>query len=110
TMMMGVDRSELRDRLAMWAWDARLQFGSAGLIVAAIGALRLWVAAPGSALLIVSAYAVNTLFAVTYNVGDPHVFFLPGHALTALSVAALLADRRGLSKPISQTAVSAFIT
>jgi hypothetical protein len=106
TMMMGVDRSELRDRLAMWAWDARLQFGSAGLIVAAIGALRLWAAAPAWAILIVSAYAVNTLFAVTYNVGDPHVFFLPGHALTALSVAGLFADRRGLSKPIWLTAAA----
>ena len=100
TMMAGVDSSELRDRLAMWAWDARLQFGAAGLIVAAIGTLRLWAASRAWAILIVSAYAVNTLFAVTYNVGDPHVFFLPGHALTALAVAAIFADRRGLSKPV----------
>ena len=106
TMMAGVDRSELSDRLAMWAWDARLQFGLAGLIVAAIGTLRLWAASRPWAILIISAYAVNTLFAVTYNVGDPHVFFLPGHALTALAVAALFADRRGLSKPISLTATA----
>jgi hypothetical protein len=104
TMMAGVDRSELGDRLAMWAWDAQLQFGSAGLVVAAIGTLRLWAVSRAWALLIVSAYAVNLLFAVTYNVGDPHVFFLPGHLLTAVAVAALFADRRGLSKPLWLTA------
>ena len=106
TMMAGVDRSELSDRLAMWTWDARLQFGAAGLIVAAIGTLRLWAASRAWAILILSAYAVNTLFAVTYNVGDPHVFFLPGHVLTALAVAALLADRRGLTKPVWLTAAA----
>src|SRR6185436_5134683 len=52
TMMAGVDRSELGDRLAMWAWDAQLQFGSAGLVVAAIGTLRLWAVSRAWALLI----------------------------------------------------------
>src|SRR4029078_1171193 len=28
--------------------------------------------------------AISTLFALTYNVGDTHVFFLPAHFLTAL--------------------------
>jgi hypothetical protein len=101
TMMAGVDPSELRDRVAMWAWDARLQFGLAGLVVALIGAGRLWVASRAWSVLIVSAYLVNTIFAVTYNVGDPHVFFLPGHALTALAIAALFADRRGRSKQVT---------
>jgi hypothetical protein len=99
-MMAGVDHSELRDRVAMWAWDARLQVGLAGLIVALIGAARLWVASRAWSILIISAYLINTLFAVTYNVGDPHVFFLPGHALTALAIGALFADRRGRSKPV----------
>jgi hypothetical protein len=85
----------------MWAWDARLQFGVAGLLIAAIGTCRLWVVSRAWAILLISAYAINTLFAVTYNVGDPHVFFLPGHALTAVAIAALFADRRGLSKPLS---------
>lgn len=104
TMMAGVDRSELADRIAMWAWDARLQFGIAGLLVAAIGLLRLWTVSRPWALLVLSAFAINTIFAITYNVGDPHVFFLPGHALTALAIGALLADRRGLSTRLSVSA------
>lgn len=99
TMMAGVDRSELSERLAMWAWDARLQFGLAGLVVAALGIVQLWAASRAWAILIVSAYVINTLFALTYNVGDSHVFFLPGHAFTALAVAALFAKTRGLTKP-----------
>lgn len=103
TMMAGVDRSELSDRVAMWVWDARLQFGLAGLAVAAIGALRLWAASRPWAMLLISAYVINTIFAVTYNVGDPHVFFLPGHALTAIAIAAPFAGRRDVSKPVSLT-------
>ena len=110
TMMAGVDRSELGDRLAMWTWDARLQFGLAGLIVAAIGTVRLWTASRAWATLIVSAYAINTLFALTYNVGDPHVFFLPGHAFTALATAGLFAGRRGLTKPLGLTAAAVLLT
>jgi hypothetical protein len=94
TMMAGVDRSELAERTAMWIWDARLQFGLAGLALAIAGVFRLWLVSRPWALLLVSAYLVNTIFAVTYNVGDPHVFFLPGHAFTALAIAALFVDWR----------------
>jgi hypothetical protein len=89
TMMAGIDRSELAERVTMWAWDARMQFGVAGLAAAIAGAVRLWVTARRWAWLLTSAYLINTVFAITYNVGDPHVFFLPGHALTALAIAAL---------------------
>jgi len=109
TMMAGVDRSELGERLAMWAWDARLQFGLAGLVVAAIGTVRLWALSRAWTILIVSAYAINTLFALTYNVGDPHVFFLPGHALTALAVAALFAGKGGSTKPMWLTAAAVLL-
>lgn len=94
TMMAGVDRSELVERMAMWIWDARLQFGLAGLALAIAGVIRLWLFSRPWALLFVSAYLVNTIFAVTYNVGDPHVFFLPGHAFTAIAIAALLSGWR----------------
>ena len=93
TMMAGVDRSELVERMAMWIWDARLQFGLAGLALAIAGVTRLWLFSRPWTLLFLSAYLVNTIFAVTYNVGDPHVFFLPGHAFTALAIAALFAGR-----------------
>jgi hypothetical protein len=94
TMMAGVDPSELGARVAMWIWDARLQFGIAGLALAITGALRLWVVSRPWGLVIASAYVINTVFAVTYNVGDPHVFFLPGHAVTALAIASLFAQWR----------------
>jgi hypothetical protein len=93
TMMAGVDRSELVERAAMWLWDARLQFGIAGLTIAILGMLRLWVISRPWALLVATAYAINTVFAITYNVGDPHVFFLPGHVFTAVAMAALFSQR-----------------
>jgi hypothetical protein len=91
TMMLGVSRSELGDRLAMFLWDARQQFGAAGLALAACGAVRLWWISTRWAALVWSAYVISTIFAVTYNVGDAHVFFLPGHFLTAVAAAAALA-------------------
>jgi len=94
TMMAGVDRSELIERAAMWLWDARLQFGIAGLTAGLLGMLRLWVISRPWALLVATAYVINTVFAITYNVGDPHVFFLPGHAFTAVAIAALFSQRR----------------
>jgi hypothetical protein len=39
----------------------------------------------------------------TYNVGDPHVFFLPGHAFTALAVAALFSRRHLEGEPYRHT-------
>jgi hypothetical protein len=94
TMMAGVDPSEWPDRVAMWVWDARLQFGLAGLAAAIAGAIRLWWVSRPWAMLLASAYLINTAFALTYNVGDPHVFFLPGHAFTAVAVAGLFAGWR----------------
>jgi hypothetical protein len=104
TMMAGIDGSELTGRAAMWVWDARLQFGLAGLCAAIAGAFRLWASARPWAWLLTSAYLINTAFAITYNVGDPHVFFLPGHAFTALSIAALFAGWRTATKPAAATA------
>ena len=87
-MVFGIDSSELRDRLAMFAVDARRQFGVAGLALAAVGLVHLWRAARPWAWLAITAYVVNAVFAITYNVGDAHVFFLPGHFFTALCAGA----------------------
>ena len=52
SMVLGVEPSAARERLAMWAWDARQQFGVAGLALAVWGAIRLWwVARPWAVLL-----------------------------------------------------------
>jgi hypothetical protein len=101
-MMLGVSPGELADRLAMWSWDARQQFGLAGLALAAFGAVRLWWISTRWAVLVWSSYAISTVFAVTYNVGDAHVFFLPGHFLAAFAAAAALAPslrRVGFAAP-----------
>jgi hypothetical protein len=98
TMMLGVDSSELRDRVAMWVWDARLQFGLLALIAAVAGLIRLWFVERAWALLVTAAFVINTIFVWTYNVGDPHVFFLPSHFLTALAIGALGAGWRTLPR------------
>jgi hypothetical protein len=115
TMVGGVARSELFDRLRMLAWDARMQFSIAGLLAALVGALRLVRISAAWGSLFLSAYAINTIFALTYNVGDSHVFFLPGHVFTALAVAALFAASpfRGparLPKPVSIVAGVLLVT
>jgi hypothetical protein len=89
TMVGAVDRSELFERVAMWLWDARMQFGAAGLVAATAGAIRWWTVSMPWALLLWTAYVINTVFALTYNVGDPHVFFLPGHLFTVLAMTSL---------------------
>lgn len=88
TMLLGVRESELVDHAAMALFDARQQFGLPGLALAIVGAIRLWRERRSWAVLCFSAYAINTIFAVTYNVGDPHVFFLPSHYFTAFCAGA----------------------
>ncbi|MGH9348710.1 MAG: protein O-mannosyl-transferase family, partial [Vicinamibacterales bacterium] len=88
SMVLGLGASQFRDRLAMVAFDARQQFGAAGMALAVAGIVSLWRRTRVWATLVLLAYAVNTAFAFTYNVGDPHVFFLPGHLFVALAAGA----------------------
>ena len=89
-MVLGIPAIQTWDRLAMWAWDARQQFGIAGLALAALGAVRLWTQSKPWFVFVWLAYAISTIFAITYNVGDTHVFFLPGHFLIALAAGAAI--------------------
>jgi hypothetical protein len=98
SMVFGVRSDQLSDRIAMWWFDARQQFGAAGLLLAAVGAFRLWVIARPWATLVLLAYGINTLFAFTYNVGDTHVFYLPGHLFTAFLAGGALARLGGPAK------------
>jgi hypothetical protein len=88
TMMLGIEQSQTSDRLAMWWFDARQQFGIAGLSLAAAGIVFLWRTSRRWAMLAITAFVLNTAFAFTYNVGDTHVFFLPGHFMTAFMAGA----------------------
>jgi hypothetical protein len=109
SMVLGVSASDLRARAAMWAWDARQQFGLPGIALAIAGIVRLWWLSRPWALLVVSAYMISTIFAFTYNVGDPHVFFLPGHFFTAFAVAAAAAPSTRPRRAIGWHLLSATI-
>lgn len=85
TMVLGVHANQFVDRLAMWFWDARQQFGLAGLALAIAGGIRIWTISRPWAVFLWLAYACTTAFALTYNVGDTHVFFLPSHYVTAFA-------------------------
>jgi hypothetical protein len=93
-MIMTVAPSQFWRRLQMWAWDARQQFGIAGLVLGAFGAIRVWSLSKPWAVFVWLAYAITTAFALTYNVGDTHVFLLPGHFLIALAIAVALGNWR----------------
>jgi len=97
SMVMGVRLDQLADRTGMWWFDARQQFGVPGLLLAVFGAFRLWMRSRPWATLVLLAYAINTVFAFTYNVGDTHVFYLPSHLFTAFLAGA------ALQSPVART-------
>lgn len=85
-MVLGISSSQAWDRLRMWAWDARQQFGIFGVFLSALGAIRLWSLSKPWAVFVSLAFTIATAFALTYNVGDTHVFLLPGHFLMAIAI------------------------
>jgi hypothetical protein len=91
TMVLGIEARQTTDRLAMWWFDLRQQFGVAGIALAVAGAFALWRRSSRWTTLVVFAAALNVAFAFTYNVGDIHVFFLPGHLCVAFLAGAAVA-------------------
>jgi hypothetical protein len=108
TIVGTVPLSMYGERLAMYWFDLRQQFGVAGVILAGVGLLLLALhqsSRPGDALpargtrvrpravaaLLGVDYLVTAAFAFTYNVGDAHVFFMPSHAILAILMAPTVA-------------------
>jgi predicted anti-sigma-YlaC factor YlaD len=87
TMVMNVPRNMLRDHAAMYLFDLRQQFGVAGPVFGAAGMLGLASKNLKRAILMLLLFAVNLMFAYSYNVGDSHVFYLPSHLIIALLAA-----------------------
>ncbi len=87
TMMANVPRAMAAERLRMYAFDVTQQFGVALPVVAMAGAIHLFRSAPRRAWLVFVLFVVNVVFALTYNVGDSHVFFLPSHLMIAVFAA-----------------------
>jgi hypothetical protein len=94
SMVMGVTSNQLGGRFGMWWFDARQQFGVIGLLLAAIGLVRLWVMTRAWATVVALGYTINTIFAFTYNVGDTHVFYLPSHLFTAFAAGCAVSGGR----------------
>ena len=113
TMVLEVPQSLLRDHLAMYGFDLRQQFGIVGPVLAVVGVIRLSIAQPARAVLLLLLYAVNVAFAFSYNVGDTHVFYLPSHLVVALLAAigigwtTVVAGRRGSIVAVSALAIYA---
>jgi hypothetical protein len=87
SLVLGVPWTGWLERVRMYWFDLRQQFGIAGVGVAALGAVYLLRTRPAHGLLVTTTYVMNLLFALTYNVGDTHVFFLPSHLAVALFAA-----------------------
>jgi hypothetical protein len=87
TMVLEVPRAMAADHAAMYAFDLNQQFGPAGGLIAIAGLAQLVRTSWRHAVLIVTVYLANLLFALGYNVGDAHVFYLPSHLMVALLAA-----------------------
>jgi hypothetical protein len=75
------------ERLRMYGFDIWQQFGWVPPAFALAGAAWLFKTNRARAWLMIGLFAVTTGFALTYNVGDSHVFFLPSHLMVALMAA-----------------------
>ena len=95
TMILRLPSSAFVERLWMYGFDLRQQFGVIVPAFAAAGAVQLIRTRPRHAALVFTAYGVGVVFALGYNVGDAHVFFLQSHLMLALLVAPglVLVDR-----------------
>jgi len=87
SMVLRVPESARTDRLAMYWFDLRQQVGWPAVVVAACGAAAMVSRSWRIGVMLLLVYAVNAVFAFTYNVGDTHVFYLPSHLCVALLAA-----------------------
>jgi len=111
TMVMTVPRALAGDRLAMYAFELRQQFGVVVPWVAVCGLAAVAMADRYRALLMFLLFAVNVGFAYSYNVGDTHVFYLPSHLIAAILVAPALAATfrvAPIAAPIAASAAIAY--
>lgn len=91
TMVLEVPGMMATERARMFAFDLHQQFGWWPVGAAAAGAVVLAARAPRRFLLLFLGYLATLVFALTYNVGDTHVFLLPAHLVVALLIAPALA-------------------
>jgi hypothetical protein len=83
-MVLEVPTAALSERLRMYAFDLTQQFGWVGPVAAVAGWLSLARVHWRRAVLLLLMLGATVGFALGYNVGDAHVFFLPSHLVVAL--------------------------
>jgi hypothetical protein len=108
TMVEGITIGSIPERLRMYWFDVRQQFGVPGVAAAVVGLAWLFRRDWRLGSLLAALWGVNWAFAFTYNVGDVHVFFIPSHwamALAAGCAAAGAADTLQATRPWRRTAV-----
>jgi hypothetical protein len=105
-MVLNVPASMLPDRLRMYWFDVRQQFGPVLPLVAGAGLLWLFRQDWRRAALLSLTYLASVLFAYSYNVGDTHVFYLPSHLCIALALAAAVP---GIHRATHRPAVASLV-
>ena len=88
TMVLEVPSVVAGERARMYWFDLRQQFGLIPPLAALLGLIHLARFDWRRAMLIGLIFATTMTFALGYNVGDPHVFFLTSHLMVALLAAA----------------------
>jgi hypothetical protein len=88
TMVLEVPAVAMNERLRMYAFDLAQQFGWVPPLAAVAGLVHLARTNWRRAALLALSFGATITFALGYNVGDPHVFFLPSHLVVALLAAA----------------------
>jgi hypothetical protein len=104
SMVLGITPSDVPGRIGLFLFDARQQFGYVGLLIAVLGAVALWRMSRPWAVLVILSYIINTAFAFSYNVGDPHAFFLPGHYFIALAAGCFIGAATYAARPVAVAA------
>ncbi|HKT79070.1 MAG TPA: DUF2723 domain-containing protein [Vicinamibacterales bacterium] len=88
TMVLNVPRDLVGERARMYVFDVSQQFGWLGPLLALAGIWYLGRRSPRRFVTLAAAYVSTLAFALTYNVGDTHVFLLPSHLILALTASA----------------------
>jgi hypothetical protein len=87
-MVLEVPTVAAGERAQMYWFDLRQQFGPVAPLVAVLGLIHLARDDWRRVLLLALVFSSTMTFALGYNVGDPHVFFLTSHLIVALLAAA----------------------
>jgi hypothetical protein len=85
SLVLGISETAFKRRVPMYGFDLRQQIGAVGIALALVGTVALMRQSLRLTLAFFAGYATALAFAITYNVGDVHVFLLPSHIFVMLA-------------------------